>query len=247
MKRFGPRPAGPARQTMPAHRSTTAQLAFKHAADWLVAAALLIALSPLFVIVAALVKMTSRGPAFFRQPRLGIRGEIFRVWKFRTMVDGAARTGSEMRTMASDPRITKVGRVLRRTRIDELPQVLNILAGEMSLIGPRPALPFQYDYYEEWEERRLDMRPGITGWSQTHGGNCLTWDERIVLDVWFVDHWSLWVDLQVLFSTFSELAGNLRGSRSTYRPGGIGWTRGVSEDPYVHHRGASSSRRQMGD
>lgn len=219
------------------------QLAIKHSLDRLVAVALLVVLSPVLAIVAGAVKVTSRGPVFFRQPRLGLHGQIFSVWKFRTMVDGAARLGPGMRTMAGDSRITHVGRMLRRTRVDELPQLLNILAGEMSLVGPRPTLPFQYDYYEDWEKRRLHMRPGMTGWSQTHGGNEAAWDERIAMDVWFVDNWSLWLDVRVIAATISEVAGNIVGSRSTYRANGPAWTRGLADDPYVHHGDACRPAR----
>lgn len=234
----------PARQPNLTHPTKATQIAIKHSLDRLIAAALLVLMSPLLAASAVAVKVTSRGPIFFRQPRLGFEGQIFRVWKFRTMVDGAARLGPGMRTMASDPRITPVGRVMRRTRIDELPQVLNILVGEMSLVGPRPTLPYQYDYYEEWEKRRLRMRPGMTGWSQTHGGNGVSWDERIAMDVWFVDNWSLWLDVRVIAATISELAGNAIGSRSTYSADAA-WTRGPADDPYVHHGDAGPPFRAV--
>jgi lipopolysaccharide/colanic/teichoic acid biosynthesis glycosyltransferase len=138
---------------------------------------------------------------FFRQRRVGRGGEEFELLKLRTMVVGAERLGAGYAVSEGDPRITRTGRVLRRLSIDELPQLWNVLRGDMSLVGPRPTLAYQVERYTPRQRRRLDVPPGITGWAQIHGRASLPWDERIELDVWYVDNRSLWLDLKILART----------------------------------------------
>jgi lipopolysaccharide/colanic/teichoic acid biosynthesis glycosyltransferase len=160
----------------------------------------LIILFPIFVIIGILIKLDSKGSVFFRQKRVGKDGKIFIAYKLRTMVDNAEKIGLGYEIEKNDFRITRVGKYLR-WGIDELPQLFNVLKGEMSLVGPRPALPHQVEKYSENERRRLEVKPGITGWALVNGRNRLSWPERIKLDVWYVDHWSLWLDLKILFKT----------------------------------------------
>ncbi|HLF05339.1 MAG TPA: sugar transferase [Dehalococcoidia bacterium] len=152
-------------------------------------------------IIAAAIKLDSRGPVFFRQERIGQDGKAFRIWKFRSMTDKSEHTGMGYATGRSDPRITRVGRVLRPFSLDELPQLFNIITGEMSLVGPRPTLKYQVDQYTPHQRRRLAAKPGMTSLASVRGRNDLPWAERIELDVWYVDHWSLWLDLKILVRT----------------------------------------------
>ena len=175
------------------------QLALKRALDIVASVFLLIVMSPFLLALAIAVVLDSHGPVFFRQERVGRNGRRFLIWKYRTMVPGAVNDGLGIYTHAQDPRVTRVGRFLRRHSLDELPQLLNILAGEMSLVGPRPTLAYQVDKYDATQRRRLLAPPGVTGWAQIHGRNRLTWPQRIEYDVWYVDHWSLGLDLQILF------------------------------------------------
>ncbi|MBW2040299.1 MAG: sugar transferase, partial [Deltaproteobacteria bacterium] len=138
---------------------------------------------------------------FFRQERAGKGGKLFKTWKFRTMVVGAVNQGLGFNVAQDDPRITRVGRFLREWGLDELPQLINVLKGEMSIVGPRPTLNYQVDQYNNTQRRRLLVKPGITGWALIHGRNLLTWEERIRYDVWYVDHWSLWLDLWIMLKT----------------------------------------------
>lgn len=154
-----------------------------------------------FVIIAAAIKLTSNGPVFFRQGRAGKDGRVIRILKFRTMVENAVNMGHGYNVVAGDDRITRVGRFLRKTSLDELPQLINVLKGEMSLIGPRPTLVYQVEQYDERQKTRLKMKPGITGWAQVNGRNSLTWPQRIELDIWYVENWSLKLDLFILFRT----------------------------------------------
>lgn len=158
-------------------------------------------LSPLFLIAAVLIKVDSPGPVFFRQERVGKDGRRFRIFKFRSMVDGAARLGSGIYVSEGDPRITRVGRFLRRASLDELPQLINVLRGEMSLVGPRPTLAYQVEKYTARQRRRLLVKPGLTGWAQVKGRNSLSWPEKIELDLYYIDRWSLWMDLYILLLT----------------------------------------------
>ena len=175
--------------------------ALKRGTDIALSAIALVLLALPFAIIACAIKLDDRGPVFFRQERVGRGGRLFRVWKFRTMVVNATRQGLGLNVSRNDSRITSVGQLLRALGIDELPQVLNVLAGEMSLIGPRPTLAYQVESYDAFERRRLEVRPGITSLAVVSGRNALTWKERIKLDVWYIDHWSLWLDLRILVQT----------------------------------------------
>jgi lipopolysaccharide/colanic/teichoic acid biosynthesis glycosyltransferase len=157
--------------------------------------------SPLLAIAAAAVKLEDGGPVFYRQRRVGQEGEAFDLLKLRTMVVGAERQGAGWAVDEGDPRITRVGRALRRLSIDEVPQLWNVLRGEMSLVGPRPTLAYQVERYSERQRRRLEVKPGITGWAQVNGRARLKWADRIELDVWYVENRSTWVDLKILVRT----------------------------------------------
>ncbi|MBI4339605.1 MAG: sugar transferase [Chloroflexi bacterium] len=154
-----------------------------------------------FFLIAIAIKLDSRGPVFFRQERVGLRGKPFKPWKFRTMVEGAVNMGLGLSAARDDPRITPVGRFLRNTGIDELPQIINVLTGQMSLVGPRPTVPSQVMRYNDEQRRRLLARPGITGVAVVKGRNALSWAERIALDTWYIDHWSIWLDVRILALT----------------------------------------------
>jgi lipopolysaccharide/colanic/teichoic acid biosynthesis glycosyltransferase len=159
----------------------------------------------------------------YRQVRVGKGGEDFGLLKLRTMVVGAERKGAGCAVDAGDSRITRVGRVLRRTSIDELPQLWNVVRGEMSLIGPRPTLRYQVDTYTQRQRKRLDVRPGLTGWAQVNGRATLPWAERIELDVWYVENRSPLLDLKILLKTpLALFGGTYRGARGGWRPSGDG-------------------------
>ena len=177
------------------------KLALKRCLDLVGATALLIISAPIILVTAILIKLDSPGPVFFRQKRPGRNGEPFLIWKLRTMVENAVNQGDGLITFQNDPRITRIGGWLRKYRIDELPQLFNVLFGEMSLVGPRPLLPDYLHAYSERDRRRLLVKPGATGWQQVNGGSRNTWDERIKLDLWYVENWTLWVDLKILFLT----------------------------------------------
>ena len=173
--------------------------------------------SPLLAASALAVKLEDGGPVLFRQRRVGIDGVEFELLKLRTMVVDAEHKGAGFSVDAGDSRITRVGRVLRKTSIDELPQLWNVVRGEMSLIGPRPTLRYQVEKYTPRQRKRLDVLPGLTGWAQIHGRATLPWDERIELDVWYVEHRSALVDLKILLRTPLALFGG------TYRGRAGGW------------------------
>lgn len=177
------------------------RLVVKRLLDVLVAACGLVLLLPVIVVIAILIKLDSRGPVIFAQERAGLWGRRFRMLKFRTMVEDASRVGSGLYVAQDDPRITRVGKILRRLSLDELPQLVHILSGEMSFVGPRPALPYHVEHYTERQARRLLMRPGLTGWSQVNGRNLLSWPERLEKDTWYVDYFSLLLDARILFRT----------------------------------------------
>jgi lipopolysaccharide/colanic/teichoic acid biosynthesis glycosyltransferase len=172
----------------------------KRAADVLAATAALIVLAPIMLAAALCIKLTSTGPVFFRQERAGRHEKPFGLIKFRTMRAGRTPDPKELVPL-DHPEITRVGRVLRRVKIDELPQLFNVLTGHMSLIGPRPTLPDQVARYDQFELRRLDVRPGCTGLAQVNGNTALPWPERIKWDVHYVDNYSLWMDLKILLKT----------------------------------------------
>ncbi len=169
--------------------------------DILVSALALALSSPILLAAALAVKLDSRGPAFYRQRRSGLHGAQFDMLKLRTMVDGAEHVGAGLAVNAGDARITRVGAFLRRTSLDELPNLVNVLRGEMSLIGPRPTLPAQVAQYTERQRARLSLKPGITGWAQVNGRASLPWSERIELDLYYVEHRSLLLDLRILART----------------------------------------------
>jgi lipopolysaccharide/colanic/teichoic acid biosynthesis glycosyltransferase len=176
-------------------------LLVKEVFDKIVSFISLVVLLPLFLVVAILIKLDSPGPVFFLQDRVGKDGKIFKVLKFRTMTSDAPEKTKGKYIDKSNPYVTRVGKILRRTGVDELPQLINVLKGEMSLVGPRPTLPYQVAKYNEYQRKRLLMKPGITSWALIHGRNKLTWPERIEYDVWFVEHWSFWLDIKILFKT----------------------------------------------
>lgn len=168
----------------------------------------LIFFAPLFLMVAFLVKVDSSGPIFFRQERVGKNGKIFKIWKFRTMVVNAEKFGLGYKTSKNDTRVTKLGKILRRIGVDEFPQLINILFGEMSLVGPRPTLQYQVEKYSEFEKKRLLVKPGMISLPLIKGRNSLSWKDRIELDVWYIENWSLWLDLKMIFKApFSVLSG----------------------------------------
>ena len=190
------------------------------AVDAVAALGALVVTSPLLAVSAIAIKLEDGGPVLYRQVRVGRNGEDFELLKLRTMVVGAERKGAGFAVDAGDSRITRVGRLLRRTSVDELPQLWNVVRGEMSLIGPRPTLRYQVDRYTERQHRRLDVRPGLTGWAQVNGRATLPWAERIELDVWYVEHRSPLVDLKILLRTPLALFGG------TYKGKTGGWKTG---------------------
>jgi lipopolysaccharide/colanic/teichoic acid biosynthesis glycosyltransferase len=173
----------------------------KRALDVLGASAALVLSSPLLALAAVLIRLESRGHPIYRQRRVGKDGHPFEIYKFRTMVDGAEYVGAGLAVNVGDPRITRVGHLLRRWSLDELPNLVNVVRGEMSLVGPRPTVQVQVDQYTPHQRRRLEVKPGITGWAQVNGRTSLPWSERIELDVWYVDHRSLALDLRILLRT----------------------------------------------
>ena len=183
----------------------------KHAADRVLALVALVLALPLLAAAAVAVLVDSGRPVIFAQPRVGKDGRTFRMYKLRTMVPNAVDVARRLRlsedpfgVVPNDPRITPTGRFLRRTGVDELPQLVNILRGEMSFVGPRPDIPEQVANYTDEERRRLAVRPGMTGWAQTHGREGIPWPERFRLDLWYVDNWSLRIDLKILLLTVRE-------------------------------------------
>jgi lipopolysaccharide/colanic/teichoic acid biosynthesis glycosyltransferase len=176
------------------------------ALDVAVAVVVLPVAAPLTVLAAVAIKLESRGPVFYRQLRVGRHGRPFELWKLRTMVPKAESMGAGVYVLQGDPRITRVGRLLRRLSLDELPNLVNVLKGDMALVGPRPTVQEQVDRYTERQRRRLEVKPGITGWAQVNGRTSLPWPERIELDVWYVEHRSLWLDLRILAKTARMLA-----------------------------------------
>jgi lipopolysaccharide/colanic/teichoic acid biosynthesis glycosyltransferase len=183
------------------------------ALDVALAAASLAATSPLLAVAAIAIKLEDGGPVLYRQMRVGKDGVDFELLKLRTMVVGAERQGSGWAVNRGDPRITRVGRVLRRLSLDELPQLWNVVRGDMSLIGPRPTLRYQVETYDARQRRRLDVKPGLTGWAQVRGRTALPWAERIELDVWYVENRSPRVDVEILLRTPPALfSGTYKGA-----------------------------------
>jgi lipopolysaccharide/colanic/teichoic acid biosynthesis glycosyltransferase len=177
----------------------------------------LVVTSPLLAAAAVAIKLEDGGPVLYRQTRVGKDGEDFELLKLRSMSVGAEHVGAGFAVDRGDSRITRVGRLLRRASVDELPQLWNVLRGDMSVIGPRPTLRYQVDRYSDRQRRRLEVRPGLTGWAQVNGRATLSWDDRIELDVWYVDHRSAAVDLKILLRTPLALFGG------TYKGATGGW------------------------
>ncbi len=191
----------------------------KRAIDVIACGAIMIVGAPLFLIIAALIKLTSRGPIFFRQVRLGRDGEPFTFYKFRTMrhnnddsvhrsfsrdfIKGQAEGADEhgVFKMVRDPRVTSVGRFLRRTSLDELPQFWNVIRGEMSLVGPRPPISYEIEHYEDWHKDRLRVKPGLTGLWQVSGRSQVPFDEMVKLDLYYISQWSVALDLKIIWKT----------------------------------------------
>jgi lipopolysaccharide/colanic/teichoic acid biosynthesis glycosyltransferase len=187
-------------------------------ADVTIAGIGLVLTSPLVGLAALATKLEDRGPVLYRQTRVGLDGEDFELLKLRTMVVGAESIGKGWAVDERDPRITRIGGFLRRTSIDELPQLWNVVRGDMSVIGPRPTLRYQVEQYDERQRRRLEVKPGLTGWAQIHGRAELPWAERIELDVWYVDHRTPKVDLTILLRTpLALFRGTYRGSTGGWR------------------------------
>jgi lipopolysaccharide/colanic/teichoic acid biosynthesis glycosyltransferase len=174
--------------------------------DIAIAAVALALCSPILLVAMIAIRLESRGSPIYRQRRVGKGGEPFDMLKLRTMVTGAEFIGAGLAINAGDPRITRVGAILRRFSLDELPNLVNVLRGEMAIVGPRPTIQAQVDQYTERQRRRLEVKPGITGWAQVNGRASLPWDERIELDVWYVDHRSPLLDLRILARTAQMLA-----------------------------------------
>lgn len=185
--------------------------AVKRILDVILSGIALLILLPLILILAVLVKVTSKGPVFFRQKRLGYRGKEFVMIKFRSMIVGAEKTGSGVYSGKNDPRVTKIGKFLRASSLDELPQLINVFLGQMSFVGPRPPLtyhPWTISEYSEEQFHMFDVRPGITGWAQVNGRKTVEWNRRIELNVWYTRNVSFSLDMKILFKTVFKVFRN---------------------------------------
>ena len=191
----------------------------KRALDLLIGGAAALLTAPLVALAALLIRIESHGHPIYRQRRVGKDGAAFDLYKLRTMVHGAEFTGAGLAIQEGDDRITRVGAFLRRTSLDELPNLWNVVRGEMSIVGPRPTIQVQVDQYTDHQRKRLEVKPGITGWAQVNGRASLPWSERIELDVWYVEHRSLALDLQILARTVTMV---LRGE-GLYKGETGGW------------------------
>ena len=170
------------------------------------------------LIIAIAIKIDSPGPVIFKQKRLGYKGKVYEIWKFRSMCVGAEQTGSGVYSGKGDARVTRVGNILRKTSLDELPQFFNTLVGSMSFVGPRPPMtyhPWPWEEYTDEQRRMFDVRPGITGWAQVNGRKGVEWNKRIELNVWYVDHVSLWLDLKILWLTVFKVLSNADNENTT--------------------------------
>jgi len=179
------------------------QLFVKRTFDLMCGIILLILMTviPLLIVIPIIIRLTSKGPAIFTQERSGKDGKVFKIYKFRTMLLPEESINPDGSPMTPAQRITKVGRILRKTSLDEIAQIFNIINGTMSLVGPRPTLPYQIERYTDRQLRRLAMRPGVTGWAQVNGRNDLTWTEKIEFDLEYIEKFSLWLDIKILFRT----------------------------------------------
>ena len=184
---------------------------FKRFIDFMIAFVALIVLFIPLTLIAILIKLDSKGPVLFKQERLGKNGVPFRIWKFRSMFVGEEKQGSGVYSYKGDSRVTRVGKVIRATSIDELPQLVNVLKGDMALIGPRPALtyhPWSFEQYTEHQKHMFDVLPGVTGWAQVHGRKEVPWPERIELNVWYAKNMSLLLDMKIFFMTIFKVMVN---------------------------------------
>jgi lipopolysaccharide/colanic/teichoic acid biosynthesis glycosyltransferase len=189
--------------------------------DVVVASVALVLSAPIQLAAMIAVRIESHGSPIYRQHRVGKDGEPFEMLKLRTMVSGAEHHGAGMSVNYGDPRITRVGRILRRFSIDELPNLVNVLRGEMSIVGPRPTIQIQVDQYTEEQRRRLDVKPGLTGWAQVNGRASLPWHERIELDLWYVEHRSFLLDMRIIAKTVHMLVagtGLYKGDKGGWKP-----------------------------
>ncbi|MBI2053774.1 MAG: sugar transferase [Candidatus Staskawiczbacteria bacterium] len=202
------------------------QLILKRIFDLVVSFIALILLMPLFIITAVLIKIDSPGPVFFFYERIGKNSKPFYPFKFRTMAKDSMDRGG-YKISENDERITKTGKFLRKFAIDELPQLFNVLKGEMSLVGPRPSFRYQVEKYNNFEKKRLDVLPGLAGWALIHGRNSLLWKERIKYDVWYVENWSFWLDIKIIIMSFYVIFIKQEG---IYGKGG------VNDDPFYSKR-----------
>lgn len=183
----------------------------KRALDFLVSLTALLIIWPVLLIIAVLIKIDSNGPVIFKQKRLGLDGKEFEIYKFRSMCVGTEHTGSGVYSGKGDARVTKIGKIIRATSLDELPQLVNILKGEMSFVGPRPPLtyhPWPIEEYTEEQHRMFDVRPGITGWAQVNGRKDVEWHHRIELSCHYVENMSLWLDIKIMFMTVFKVIKN---------------------------------------
>lgn len=179
--------------------------------DIVLSALALVVLSPVLLLTWIAIKLDSPGPAVFRQQRLGLHGKEFTFLKFRSMTVNAEHTGSGVYSEAGDPRVTRVGKIIRATSLDELPQLWNILRGDMSIVGPRPPLtyhPWPIGEYTPEQLHMFDVRPGLTGWAQVHGRKAVEWHKRIEMNVWYTRNYSLWLDIKILFMTVFKVLSN---------------------------------------
>lgn len=186
-------------------------LVFKRFCEIILSLVALVVLSPIMLVTAIAIKLESKGPVIFKQERIGKDAKVFKIYKFRSMCVGAEHTGSGVYSGANDMRVTKVGKIIRATSIDELPQLVNILKGEMSFVGPRPPLtyhPWNIEEYTQEQLRMFEVRPGITGWAQVNGRKDVEWHQRIRLNVWYVDNVSIFLDIKILFLTVFKVVTN---------------------------------------
>jgi undecaprenyl phosphate N,N'-diacetylbacillosamine 1-phosphate transferase len=189
----------------------------KRAFDITISLLVLIFFIPLWIIISILIVCDSEGPFLFLQQRLGKSGKPFVIYKFRTMIKDADKTGFEVKK--GDERITRIGKILRATSLDEIPQFLNVIKGEMSVVGPRPALVRDFERYDEEQKRRLEMRPGITGLAQVCGRATLSWPERIKYDLEYINNWSIWLDIRIILKTIKKIVSK----EDLYNQVGSGW------------------------
>lgn len=190
----------------------------KRAIDLILSLILICCLSPILVLVAIAIKADSKGPVIFKQKRLGLNGKPFNIFKFRSMIVNAEKQGSGVYSFKGDSRITRVGKFIRATSIDELPQLFNILKGDMALIGPRPALtyhPWPYEQYTDHQKHMFDVLPGVTGWAQVNGRKEVPWPERIKLNVWYAQNYSFVLDVKIFILTIFKVAANANNSNLT--------------------------------